>query len=486
VSGALALTVLTACQVDATVTIDVDADGSSVVTVVALLDDQAAAVLRGAGTDLVTDDLVAAGWTIEGLEQATDEPLAIVASKRAESAQRLGEVLDEIAGAGVFTNVSISAAEEFAAQRQSLALDVDLRDGWDIFGASSLIENSAIGQAVDGAPIDEVLSVVIEATVEVDDAGTPALRGLFVPRFDDVAPTEVRVATVADQPTARLLRWIAYALGFLFVLSVVLRLVRSRLERRADRLRKHAPSLALSARPGGGPSGGPSGGPLNPAAASSEPQGEIRLVVVEPLTVLYQQSDAPEKYLVPFVRHNGGDATDRVIAEALDQVRSGHIGTAELWRSTGVAGDPAEIDRVFVTMRWLRDDAVTLLENLVRRRLPIAAVSNDSAAWSAATRERDQLHTVWPWLVSSDLESAPPNADLFETLQRQSGVDLANCVYVGTDVTMLDIAAGLGMHTVYFRPEQDEAAVGASAHESHRSISDLTKLTRNEQTFPLS
>lgn len=462
---------LSACQVDARVTVDIAADGSGTVRVEAVLDAEASAVFLELGESLVVGDLAEAGWTIDGVQDPTDVPFTIVAIKQVGSAQRLAEVLDEIAGSGVFSNVSLVASSEFAEHRQALTFDLDLRRGWELFASdgSNTIDLPAVREAVGDAAIDDVLAVAVDASVIASDMGPPVTASV-APRFDDGAPTELQVVAVSEQSTARLFRWIAYSLGVLFLLSIALGLIGSRLERRAERLRKRAPVLAIA--------DGSVDDDAKPAAPVQPP--EIRLVVVEPLTVLYRQREALEKYLVPFVRHNGGTASVEVIGEALDQVRSGNIGTAEMWAWAGVVGESEEIDRVFVTMRWLRDETAVLLRELAHRRLPIAAVSNDAAAWSLAMRDRDQLHTVWPWLVSSEIGAPTTDEQMFDTLQRQSGVVFANCVYVDTDLVALDIAAELGMQTVLFRPDRpDDVTEGLDRQSStftHRVCTDLLHL----------
>ena len=63
---------LTACKVDTTVTVEVAADGSGVITVVAVADAEVVAQAPGLAEDLRFDDAVAAGWELDG-PTATDE-----------------------------------------------------------------------------------------------------------------------------------------------------------------------------------------------------------------------------------------------------------------------------------------------------------------------------------------------------------------------------------------------------------------------------
>ena len=85
-----------------------------------------------------------------------------------------------------------------------------------------------------------------------------------------------------------------------------------------------------------------------------------------------------------------------------------------------------------------------------RRRIPVAATTNDAAAWSTGTRERDRLSAVWPWLVSSDVGTTTSNVAMFEVLRRESSIAHAHCLYVDTAVANLDAARELGMKTALF------------------------------------
>ena len=146
---------------------------------------------------------------------------------------------------------------------------------------------------------------------------------------------QVRLDALVEQSTAVLLRWIAYALGSLFVLSLLLAVTGLWLQQRAERLRPQATPAQLRTRiPGAStaPEGATrrdggrrdttrrDGGRRDATRRDSGRQdsGPVRLVVVEPLSVLFQQSESPETYLLPFVRHNGGDARADLILESYD------------------------------------------------------------------------------------------------------------------------------------------------------------------------
>jgi hypothetical protein len=56
---------LTACKVDTTVAVEVEADGSGVITVTAVADAEVVAQAPGLAEDLRFDDAIAAGWVLD-------------------------------------------------------------------------------------------------------------------------------------------------------------------------------------------------------------------------------------------------------------------------------------------------------------------------------------------------------------------------------------------------------------------------------------
>ena len=126
VVGALAM-LLSACRVDVVVEIVVGEDGSGTVTVEATFDADAVAAMPDLEALLRLDDLEAAGWQLEG-PAAADSVVTVTATKDVPSAGQFQQVLDEIAGPGVFDDVTITADSAFAEGSRSLSLDVKL---WD-------------------------------------------------------------------------------------------------------------------------------------------------------------------------------------------------------------------------------------------------------------------------------------------------------------------------------------------------------------------
>ena len=484
---AVLLLLMAGCRVDATVDVEVTDDGSGTVSVEAIFDEAASLALggtEGIAEQLFVSDLAAAGWAVTRPEVGADGATRIVASKDVPDRDQFQAVLDEIAGPGVFRDVTIETSDAFAEHRQSLSFDIDLSQGWDLFsdeGVAAALDGEPFGvpieQLTDGRPIDEIIGVTVDASVVGDDGETPS-AATYAPRFDG-PPVEVRLEALVEQSTAVLLRWIAYALASLFVLSLLLAITGLWLQRRAERLRPQATPAQLRTRiPGASTATEPTRASASRgsgrAATRPRDEGPVRLVVVEPLSVLFQQSEPPENYLLPFVRHNGGETRADLILESYEDLLRGRIETDDFWPVTGVEGAAAETDRVFMEMRWLRKEAPAFLKELERRRIPIAAVSNDASAWSQTVRERERMTAVWPWLVSGDVGATKPDTGMFELLRRETGTAYAHCLYIDTRVEHLDAARDLGMRTALYNAD----GLDVPPLAGHPVVTDLLQLVR--------
>lgn len=257
--------------------------------------------------------------------------------------------------------------------------------------------------------------------------------------------------SAAESSAAIVLRWVAVALFFLAALATVLAVTGIVLERRADRLRSGQPSdsVAVSA----------------PAAPVS---GAVRLVVLDPLTVLYQQSLNVEVYVLPFVRDQHGSARTDTVLDACKALREGSLDATELWQACGLSGTRDRLDELYISGRTMAPEAAAFLAEMQRRRIPVAAISHDVASWSGLTRDRDNLSAIWPWLVSS------PDSDrqVFGSLHSESGVAYEHCLYVGARSTTLDIAKDLGMKTALF----DAGQPGPGHDSNHARVTNFDEL----------
>lgn len=470
-----ALTVLlAACQVDIGIDLDLDADGSGTVAMTARFDDEALQVLGDLEERVGFDDAERAGWDIS-VEPDENGGATLVAAKLVADESQWQGVLDDIVGPGVFTNVVVVADED----GQRLAFDLDLSDGWSLLADEDItaaLDGEPFGAPIDelteGRSIDEIVNVDLDVSVRNLQDGIPAIES-FSPRFDDARPLSVNVVASVPDSTADLVRWISMSLFFLFALATVLAITGVVLQRRSDRLRPPPTPAPLASRVPGRALA-ESAGSTGPAP--SRRSQTVRLVVIEPLSVLYRQPRVLEDVVLPFVRDHDGTARVDTIENGYASLLAGAMDTSAFWELCGVDGDADALDDELVAGRELHPGTRGFFDEMQRRRIPVAATTDDAAAWSTRTRERDRLRSVWPWLVSSDVGTRSSNAAMFEVLRRESSVAYSHCLYVDSDIDRLDAARDLGMKTALL----DTGDLDLPAVIGHPVITDLTALIRSE------
>ena len=471
------LLVLTACQANVRVELDVAEDGTGTVSAQALLDAEADATMGGFAEQLRVADLDRSGWEIVSV-QADDGSVTMTATKEVDSPDRWQSTLDELAGPGVFNDVRVDVVDD----QQQVSFDVDLRDGWQLFAdedVTAAFDGEDFGAPLDvltgGRSIDEIIGVDVVVSVRNQNDGLPTTAS-FNPRFDDDDVTRVGAIATTEDSLAVLLRWIAIALFSLFVLATVLAITGIVLQRRADRLRPAPTPTTIASRI-------PGADTTDPAAATApvpttRATEAVRLVVLEPLAVLYEQPHAFDRILLAFVREHGGTARADTIADGYTSLLRGATDSAAFWDLCGIELGGDEADEQYVERRSLRRGASKFFDEMQRRRIPIAAVTNDAAAWSSRTRERDRLSVVWPWLISGEVGTETANVGMFEVLRRESGVAHSHCLYVDADLASLDVAAELGMKTALF----DTGDLDLPDVIGHPVVTDLSELFGSNDT----
>lgn len=141
VCGVLALS---ACQVDVTVHVDVADDGSGTITMTAIADADVVARAPGLADDLLFDDAVAAGWTVDGPTATEAGGLRVEISHDFATLAEASALLQSINGTGgpmhdvVLTQV-VTSAQITTFLNGTLRVD----GGLDAFADSDLV--TAIG-----------------------------------------------------------------------------------------------------------------------------------------------------------------------------------------------------------------------------------------------------------------------------------------------------------------------------------------------------
>ena len=255
-----ALVLAAGCRVDVVVDIDVAHDGTGKVTVEAIFDEDVLRWVPDLGDLIVADGLV--GWDVRQLTEPTSavERLRVVASKRFSSPAELAEVLAEIdqpadGGAGLFRSATFVGSRDGARVLYDLTVTVGLDrpvSGLVNPATADALEGELFGLPIAeieeraGAPLDEVVTLVVRATVPegagrlpaegamtLNEGGVRELRVLGELLDAEIAAADAEAERLADRASrgARIavIWWIV--LGAIAVVATVIA-VRARRRRR--------------------------------------------------------------------------------------------------------------------------------------------------------------------------------------------------------------------------------------------------------------
>ena len=239
-AGLLVL-LLAACRIDTNVAVTVRDDGSGTVAVTVRFDADAATRVLDLAATLRTNDLVTAGWRVNGPD-ARDGGVTYTASKPFRSPDELAGVLAEITGpTGVFRDVQLARTRSFAKVTWTFTATADLSKGLAAFSDTQLV--GALGgkplgrdqvalEAELGAPLTSLLHAELAVTMPAAvAANTPTIDGdtaTWVFQVGDAAPHELHAASIARARQPLVWAYIAAAAAFVLVVVVGINAVRRR------------------------------------------------------------------------------------------------------------------------------------------------------------------------------------------------------------------------------------------------------------------
>lgn len=241
--AALVVLVAAGCQVRTTVDVEVAEDGSGVVTVSVQLDEDALARVpdddgdgvaspADVGALIRTDDLVAAGWTVDEPVASDGGGAVLRVSRSFGTPAEADQILGELSGSdGALHDLTVRRSTSFGRTSISFAGTADLSSGIEAFGDEGLAaalegeplgEDAAVIEDRIGEPLAEALTVEVTADLDGEEhAWSPRLGG---------APVAMRAErNILDVPVL-MLAGIALAAAVALVVVLSTRLIRSRRE----------------------------------------------------------------------------------------------------------------------------------------------------------------------------------------------------------------------------------------------------------------
>ena len=141
--GAVAVVVLAACKVDATVDVTIGPDGTGSVTVTAVADAEVVQQAPGLAGDLRFDDAKAAGWTVDGPTATPEGGLRVVLTHPVTSAADATNVLNSLGPPFVGMKLDRVVTDGGDGATTTLSGQLALTGGFDAFADADLI--AAIG-----------------------------------------------------------------------------------------------------------------------------------------------------------------------------------------------------------------------------------------------------------------------------------------------------------------------------------------------------
>lgn len=456
----LAALILSACQVDAVVDIEVLEDGSGTVALTASFDEAVIEAAPELIDALRTEDLPNAGWSVEQLE-SSQQAVVIQATKTFADASDLNGVLGEIAGPNtLFSDFEVARTRSFARTNYELTGTVDPGIGLATFGDDNIagLVGNPLGlsltelEAVAGRPLDETVSltvnVTLPASVEGNTVEIDGRTATWTVSPQDIVVTEIEITANIEDQIPRV--WAAVALTALglLVTLIAFRILARFGNRRVD---ERGEEVVQMRRPEKAEV------EVTPANAPPERAPRLELVVIDARGVLYDESNDVGARLVPFVRERGGKASLQEINDVFRSATLGRLSSAELWTQLGLTDDPAELDEAYTAEFQLRDGVVDFIDRLHERGLRVAVIANNVFGWSSMLRKRfDLSDRVDVFVISGEIGARKPEAAFFEALRRMTKVEYADSLLIDDQVEDLDMARSLGMSTAMFVAQESQ------------------------------
>ncbi len=177
----------TGCEIDVGVGVDVAEDGSGEVEVAVTLDPDAAGRVTDLAGQLRVEDLVAAGWTVEGPTPRPGGSVVVTAAKPFVDLDDADEVLEEVSGVdGPFQGFELRREQSFFTTSYHFVGEVDLSDGIEGFSDAGLrqrLEGSGFGlgtaeiEELTGAPVGETFHFEVRTRLPGSLVEGPATQG---------------------------------------------------------------------------------------------------------------------------------------------------------------------------------------------------------------------------------------------------------------------------------------------------------------------
>ena len=461
------------CTIQLRVKIDVNEDGSGLVTAGVGLDEEAKnqPAFQNIDEILQISDLSVAGWEFESTGLGPDGREWFEATKTFANSEDLPAILNELTNSpNAFNDWQISSDITTKNRNFSISGDVDLTAGLSLFtddDLNNLLEEPPLGIAIEtleeslGVPINDTVSMQI--IINLPDQSNEEII--------DVPLGEQRIIDVSgnsEHRIAQILDWVVVAVTALLGLSIILAIFNWYLDKRYEKKQlQRRPTPIAQQIPG------------KETIGSQQPthQAErLQLLVIDPYGIIFKKETNRLDCLNAFVKAKNGEIDQDDLIDLHHSGTMGKITASDLWKQIGLEGNPDSLNREYIKSLQFRNGGKDFLKNLHIRGIAVSIVTNDLPEWSIEIRNLYGLQGINPWIISSENGVRKPDPAILEILKRSSGIAYQSCLVLDTGINFLDTAQSLGMKTVLL----DDGSKKADPNLSHPKVSRLNEFFKRQ------
>lgn len=248
VAAVLVVLATSACQLDVTVGLDVNEDGTGVVKVAVSLDDDAVSKVPDLAQQLKLDDLIATGWAITGPAKEADGKTWIRASKPFATPAEAVSILTEISGQdGPFRDFALTRERSFARTTFEFAGTVDFTGGglerFSDQELTELLDGEPLGDDITaieeqiGESLDRVfrfqVAVRLPGSVESNAPGQASNGALWTPQLSDDEAQDLHASSRTWHTSTLAWTGVGVLAGLALAVLLAVRLIRFLRSRRS-------------------------------------------------------------------------------------------------------------------------------------------------------------------------------------------------------------------------------------------------------------
>jgi HAD superfamily hydrolase (TIGR01509 family) len=188
-----------------------------------------------------------------------------------------------------------------------------------------------------------------------------------------------------------------------------------------------------------------------PAPTNTPDLRTIKWVILDAMGVIYHNGDDVGELLIPFLRSEGCKMPVSEIERLYLMYSLGESETENFWAACGLKGDEDFFNSKYLTMHTVNPGAISFIRRMRSLGLNVCCLSNDLSRWSRILRRRHCLEElVTPWIISGEVGFRKPAIEIYTLALSRLAAVSSECLFIDDRLKNLDVAASLGIQTVFF------------------------------------